>query len=124
MEDISSRAQQMIFQEVQRKADMEFSRDNPVVSAFESLGQYVKEFEAGLDSDHEIGARLVSFGSAITIHVQSVGYARPSLMTFSGVSEKGDKVQLVQHISQLSFLLVAVKKIGDTPYRIGFIWDK
>jgi hypothetical protein len=124
MDDYAQDAYNSMLHEVQRKADIEFYRDNPVVAAFESLGDYVKAFEAELDGDHEIGARLVSFGSAVTIHVQQVGYSRPSLITFTGLTEKGDKVQLVQHISQLSFLLLAVRKIGDTPYRIGFIWDK
>lgn len=124
MDDYSNHAHNSMMLEVQRKADLEFYRDNPVVAAFESLGDYVKAFEAELDGEHEIGARLVSFGSSVTIHVHQVGYSRPSLITFTGVTEKGDKVQLVQHISQLSFLLVAVKKIGETPYRIGFIWDK
>ncbi len=35
-----------------------------------------------------------------------------------------ERVQLIQHLSQLSFLLVAVKKQEDKPRRIGFIFDK
>lgn len=124
MDDYANHAYNSMMQQVQRKADLEFSRDNPVIAVFESLGDYVKAFEADLDVEHEVGARLVSFGSAVTIHVQRIGYSAPALITFSGLTEKGDKVQLIQHISQLSFLLVSLKKISDTPYRIGFIWDE
>ncbi|MGY2186161.1 DUF6173 family protein [Pseudomonas sp. SDO5591_S426] len=112
-----------IIEVAQLKANKEFSRDNPVVAVYESLGEYVKAFEADMDEEHEIGARLVNFGSAIQIRVQRIGYTAPSLITFSGTTEVGDKVQLIQHISQLSFLLISLKKIGVKPYRIGFQWD-
>ncbi|CAH0319424.1 hypothetical protein SRABI89_05228 [Pseudomonas koreensis] len=99
-------------------------QENPVIGVFKSLGEYVQAFEAELDDDHEVGARLVSFGNAIQIHVHSIGFTAPFLITFSGVTEKGDSVRLIQHVSQLSFLLVALRKIADEPYRIGFIWDE
>jgi hypothetical protein len=99
-------------------------QENPVIGVFKSLGEYVRAFEAELDDDHEVGARLVSFGNAIQIHVQSIGFTAPFLITFSGVTEKGDSVRLIQHVSQLSFLLVSLKKMSDKPYRIGFIWDE
>lgn len=102
----------------------QFDRNNPVIGVFDALGDYIKEFEAGLDQEHEVGARIVQFGSSMQIHVQRVGYTTPSLITFSGRTSEGDPVQLIQHVSQLSFLLVSLKKIDDQPYRIGFIWDK
>jgi hypothetical protein len=102
----------------------QYQYNNPVIGVFEALGDYIKEFEAELDQDHEIGARIVQFGSSLQIHVQNVGYTPPSLITFSGKTSEGDPVQLIQHVSQLSFLLVSLKKIDEQPYRIGFIWDK
>jgi len=101
----------------------QFERDNPVIAAFEALGEYIKDFEAGLDDDHEVGARLVTFGQSIQIHVQSVGYAAPFLITFEGVDSDGRKLRLIQHVTQLNFLLIALKKLEDKPYRIGFIWE-
>lgn len=101
-----------------------YQQENPVIGVFKSLGEYVRSFEAELDDDHEVGARLVSFGNAVQIHVHSIGFTAPFLITFSGVTEKGDAVRLIQHVSQLSFLLVSLKKIADAPYRIGFIWDE
>lgn len=105
-------------------ASEQYQYNNPVIGVFEALGDYIKEFEAELDQDHEIGARIVQFGSSLQIHVQNVGYTTPSLITFSGKTSEGDPVQLIQHVSQLSFLLVSLKKIDEQPYRIGFIWDK
>jgi hypothetical protein len=96
---------------------------DPVIPAFKGLTEYIQAFESELDDEHEVGARLVSFGSAIQFHVESVGYKAPSLVTFIGVTDAGDRVQLVQHVSQLSFLLVAVRKREEKPYRVGFHAD-
>lgn len=100
------------------------STTNPAAWMHERLGNYIREFEINLDQDHEIGVRLVCFGQAVTIHVQSVGYHGPDIITFFGMNSEGEKMQLIQHITQLSFLLIAVKKIADEPRRIGFLWDK
>ena len=63
----------------------------------------------------------MSFGRQVTLHVHRVGYSTPAIITFDGVTEEGERVQLIQHVSQLSFLLVAVKKLESQPRRIGFI---
>jgi hypothetical protein len=103
---------------------MPLSKSNPAAWTYERLGEYIKDFEAELDSEHEIGARLVSFGQSITFHIQNVGYYGPDLISFTGIDSDGQKVQLIQHMSQLSVLLIAMKKMDDEPNRIGFIWDK
>src|SRR5689334_24227764 len=64
---------------------------NPAKWTYERLGKYIVDFEADLDDQHEIGARLVSFGSTITFHIQSVGYYGPDIITFHGISDKGEK---------------------------------
>ena len=114
----------LIMEQSRMLQDAQHRRDNPVIAAFEALGDYVKEFEADLDDDHEIGARLVSFGHSVQIHVQHISYAEPFLITFEGVDGGGQRMRLIQHVSQLSFLLVAVRKLEDKPYRIGYIWGK
>lgn len=98
--------------------------NNPAKWTFTRLGEYIKDFEKELDNEHETGARLVSFGQDLTFHIESVGYYGPDIIDFNGVNEKGERVQLVQHIAQLSVLLVAMKKLKDKPRRIGFIWDE
>jgi hypothetical protein len=92
--------------------------------AYERLSKYIKDFEAELDNDHEIGARLVSFGQNVTFHIEDIGYYGPDIITFDGRNDAMEKVQLIQHVSQLSVLLVAVRKQQEEPRRIGFILDK
>jgi hypothetical protein len=97
---------------------------NPAKWMFERLATYIKQFEARLDEQHEIGARLVSFGANLTFHIEDMGYFGPDMVVFYGKNEKGEPVQLIQHTSQLSVLLVAVRKQEERPRRIGFILDE
>lgn len=96
-------------------------RNNPVIEIGEALKNYIETFENELDDEHEIGVRLASFGGVVLFHAQQIGFTKPNVITFFGVTEEGEKVQLIQHVSQLSFLLKAVKKRDEKPNRIGFI---
>lgn len=87
---------------------------------FEHLMGRVKAFQADLEDDQEIGIQLANFGIPAQIHIRSIGYRNPNLVEFHGVNADDHEVTLIQHISQLNFLLIAVKPIEDTPYRIGF----
>lgn len=90
---------------------------------FERLATYIRQFEARLDDEHEIGARLVSFGPNLTFHIEDMGYYGPDMIVFYGRNDNGEPVQLIQHTSQLNVLLVAVRKQQERPRRIGFILD-
>ncbi|MEI7817972.1 MAG: DUF6173 family protein, partial [Desulfuromonadales bacterium] len=96
------------------------SATNPAKWTHKRLATYIQDFESNLDNEHEIGARLVSFGSAITFHIQDIGYYGPDIITFDGLNDAGETVKLIQNISQLSVLLVAMKKLEEKPRRIGF----
>jgi hypothetical protein len=74
------------------------------------LENQMKHFDAELDAEHEVGVRLVTFGQTITFHVSKLGYHNPSLIFFYGETPEGDKVQLIQHVSQISFVLMAMPK--------------
>ena len=100
------------------------SQINPAAWTYERLVKYIKEFEENLDNEHEIGARLVSFGQNVTFHIENMGYHGPDIITFYGKNEKGEDLQLIQNISQLSVLLIAVKKLEEKPNRIGFLLEK
>lgn len=81
----------------------------------------IAQFEKELDNEHEVGLKLASFGQSITMSVTSIGYSNPSTLVFRGFV--GDQpATLIQHISQLNFLLLAVKKADPEkpPRRIGF----
>jgi len=97
-------------------------RNNPVIEICQAIQKYIEAFENELDNEHEIGIRLASFGGVVIFHAEQIGFSKPNVITFYGITDEGEKVQLIQHVSQLSFLLKAVKKREDKPYRIGFVW--
>jgi hypothetical protein len=63
--------------------------------------------------------RLISFGQSITFHVANIGWHNPSLVLFYGQHE-GQPVKLVQHVSQISFLLMKVKRLDPSSPKIPF----
>lgn len=87
----------------------------------ELIMEEIKRFEADLDDEHEVALKLTSFGQSITLSVTDIGYANPSTLFFYGFV--GDQqATLIQHMSQLNFLLLAVKKSDPAKpaRRIGF----
>jgi len=92
---------------------------NPVSWMHERLLNYIQEFEKGLSENEEIGAQLVSFGHEIVFHIVDIGFHGPDMITFYGIHEDGRKLQLIQHMSQLSVLFMALPVAGEKPRRIG-----
>lgn len=88
---------------------------------YEILLSEIKAFEENLDDEHEVAIKLASFGESITINVEHIGYYNPSIIVFDGTIN-GNKATLMQHINQLNFLLLAVRKADPElpPRRIGF----
>lgn len=90
-------------------------------SQYDILCRCIKDFQNTLDSEHEVGILLASFGQSVLLNVCNIGYSNPCLIHFYG-TYNGYKTHLIQHVSQLNFLLVAVPKSDpDKPAnRIGF----
>ena len=86
------------------------------------LLKWVADFDASLDQAHEIGVRLVSFGQTVVFHLTDIGFWNPSLLSFKGVSDDGNPVELIQHVSPISILLTKLpRKDPSQPKRsIGF----
>ena len=82
----------------------------------------IDNFEANLSEHEEVGVYLVSFGNAIQFHIEDIAYYNPSLINFIGRLDNGSRVELVQHVNQISFLLMALPKQEEhkPPRRIGF----
>ena len=87
---------------------------------FQHLIGRVEEFQNNLDENEEVVLRLANYGVASEIHIRDIAFKNPNLIEFVGLDTDNSKVTLVQHISQLNFLLVASKPIDDKPFRIGF----
>jgi len=101
--------------------DIRLHRLQSASDTYKILVDYINDFEKKLDEDHEIGGRLVSFGNTEVFHIINIGYHNPDIITFFGINTNDEEIQLIQHISQLNVLLVALKKESDQPARrIGF----
>ncbi|MFD1794743.1 hypothetical protein FQV27_06330 [Paracoccus aurantiacus] len=88
---------------------------------FNHLVTRVKDFQATLPEHYELGIQLANFGSERAVHVRGMGYRNPSIIEFYGLLDGITEVAVVQHVSQLNFMLVAVPPLPEQPpYRIGF----
>lgn len=88
---------------------------------FEKVLEQIRDFEAKLDDEHEVAVFLASFNKEILLTVTSISYENPDIFYFNG-TVNGNPSRLIQHISQLNFLMIANKKCDPTrpPIRIGF----
>ncbi len=88
---------------------------------YEKLVEQIKVFQNDLPDDDDVCVALASFGEMLLMEVESISYQNPDLLYFYG-KIKGNAAQLIQHISQLNFVLMAVKKTEpERPARrIGF----
>lgn len=88
---------------------------------FKYICEQIKKFENSLDYDHEVALYLTSFGQSIILNVTKISYEDPCLIYYYG-NVNGQKCQLIQHISQINFLMMAVEKENpqEPPRRIGF----
>lgn len=95
--------------------------DSQLASSFyEALMKMINDFDAELDQDYEVGVRLINFGQVVTFHLQDIGYDNPALIFFKGFTGKGEPVKLVQHVSQISILLMKMKRKNPNEPKIGF----
>lgn len=77
---------------------------------YKRLEKWIQNFEKRLDQEHEVGIRLINFGQTVTFHLQGISYSNPSLIAFVGTSDQFEPVELIQHVSQISILLIKVKR--------------
>ena len=94
---------------------------SPAQWAYERTVLYLKKFEEGLDDGHEIAMGFAGTDAGV-LKIEGMGYFDPDIVTFYGADPAGAKMQLVQHVSQLSVVFRALPKAVETakPNRIGF----
>ena len=91
----------------------------------DQLLEQAHAFDAKLDNEHEVGIKFASFGTPTIMTVTEISYRNPDLLIFSGYID-GKPAELVQHLSQLNFLMVSVpRKNPDRPRTVikGFRAD-
>jgi hypothetical protein len=100
-------------------------RDNPAEWAFVRLSRLIKEFEASLDPDEEVGARLVGLPGDQMMQIEDLGFWGPDLILFFGRGADGRPVRLIQHYTQVSVVLNAIARPkAREARRIGFRLDE
>lgn len=89
---------------------------------YEKIMEEIHDFEENLDEEHEIALKLTSFGSSTTMIVTSISYQNPDMLYFYGFVN-GKDAQLIQHASQLNFLITSVEREDKTkPARTHWIY--
>ncbi len=89
--------------------------------AYERLILYIKNFEEQLDNEHEVAMGFAGSDAGV-LRIEGMGYFDPDIVTFYGSDHEGNKMQLVQHVTQLNVILRALPLVSfdEEPTRIGF----
>ena len=93
---------------------------NPAGYALERVMPLIQSFQASIGDDVEVGISVVGSGSAAPFRLRGIKASNPDILIFDGVDDKGNVVQLLQHYSQMALMLVAVPKLEERSFRIGF----
>lgn len=89
---------------------------------YEQLVDEIKDFDNSLDDEYEVGVKLITYGNTYQFYLTDIGYHNPYLIYFYGELSDGSPIQLIQHVSQINFVLIKLKKQDpEKPKRkIGF----
>lgn len=97
-----------------------YARSNHFTGTCKAVKSSIEQFEASLDEEHEVAIHLATFGTSIEFRAEKIGFSPSNIVTFHGVTGAGEKVHLVQHVSQVSLLLKAARKLNETAMRVAF----
>ncbi len=102
-------------------AEQPIEEKSPAQWAYERLVLYIQNFEEQLDDEHEVAMGFTG-GDVGVLQIEGLGYYAPDIVTFYGKDEEGARTQLIQHVTQLNVMLVAMPKdeAKQEPRRIGF----
>ena len=97
-------------------------RNNPAKWEYEQLSEFIKEFEATLNDDQEVGLQVFPHSSATDYYVREIECWSPYIIAFHCCARDGRRATLIQHHSQLNFLLTVLPKHDShlPAKRIGF----
>ena len=97
-------------------------QNNPAKWIYKQLEQLIKEFEANLNNEQEVGLKIVSVGGTIAYYVEELNYYEPYILVFKCHTADNQKIILIQHHPQLNFMLTTLPKQDpqQPAKRIGF----
>jgi hypothetical protein len=90
----------------------------------DDLRKEIDQYNKQLGEENVVGMALTSFGKEITIYVLAIGVRGDRLIGITGLIPNEDKpVELIQHPSQLNFLLKPLpRKNKEEPKKpIGYL---
>ncbi len=120
--DLEPLSDWMVEQERNERMANEIAAKSTAKEAATTIYQEMIRFQKELDNTHDVGVSLVQYGGSITVLVDNIGYRGYNLVVFYGIDTSGNKVELIQHINQLSFVLISFPKEADVQKRrIGFV---
>lgn len=94
-------------------------KNNPAGYMHERLVNMINAHQAALPEDHELGVQIIG-GRAPPFHLRRFHFSNPDILIFIGKDADGNIVQLMQHHTQMSIVLVSMPKLEEQAYRIGF----
>jgi len=97
------------------------SRNNPFLGTCRAVRNSIEQFEAALDPEHEIAIHLASFDASVEFHPTHISFSTSNLITFLGYTDSDERVQFVQHVSQVSLQLKSARKLHETATRVRFL---
>ena len=97
-------------------------RNNPARWEYDQLVDFIKEFEATLNDDQEVGLQVFPHSGATGYYVREIECWSPYIIAFHCFTQDGRRATLIQHHSQLNFLLTVLPKHDPQlpAKRIGF----
>lgn len=101
-------------------------RDNQASAFYTHIENRIRQFESELLENQCLGLQIASIGNDSAFTVTNVRCFNPSLIAFSGTKATGEKVELIQHVSQISIMLIAIARDGDSIQKtpVGFQMPK
>lgn len=91
----------------------------------QNIFEEIVRYQAKLPEKDDVVMCVVQQNQSTIIHVDSIGYIGYNIIRFGGLDNSGKPLELLQHVSQLNFLLrVEPKPNPEVPKRrIGFVAD-
>ena len=100
----------------------QIAEDNYASKFAEELLRQVNEFNSIIGDEYEAGIGIANFGQVVQFPVTGIGYIDPSLIIFYGLDDNKSPCELIQHVSQISFVFTSFKREDTTKIKepIGF----
>lgn len=110
----------------QKTIDMATIQEGSVAQIVaQNIFEEIVRYQSKLPEKDDVVMCIVQQNQSTIIHVDSIGYIGYNIIRFGGLDNSGKPLELLQHVSQLNFLLTVESKPNpEVPKRrIGFVAD-